>query len=140
LGKIINLESASKDRTRLIRSIVLALRKLANQADISEETKDLVAFTVVSLHQVYVTVDSSVLAWEKRGYWVKADRFRLEWVWTEDFSIKLKKALFEENWGEVAGISARIMEKLQSVNVPKRISSDEPWIGSWKNLLAAQKG
>jgi hypothetical protein len=41
-------------------------------------TKDLVAFIVLSLQEINNTIDSSVEAWEKRGYWIKADRFRMD--------------------------------------------------------------
>ena len=36
---------------------------------------------VLALEEIAVSIDVSVQAWEKRDYWVKADRFRMEWEW-----------------------------------------------------------
>jgi hypothetical protein len=45
------------------------------------ETKDMVAFIILALKEISSGIDQSVAAWEKRGYWVKADKYRLEWQW-----------------------------------------------------------
>ena len=76
MSRVINPESAGKDRTRLTKAIVLALRELAKQKDVTAETKDLAAFISLALKTISEGIDASVLAWEKRDYWVKADKFR----------------------------------------------------------------
>ena len=47
-------------------------------------SRDLAAFIAISLEKIFETVETSVVAWEKKGYWVKADRFRLEWEWSKN--------------------------------------------------------
>ena len=44
-------------------------------------------------------IDSSVAAWEKRGYWVKADRFRMEWAWAGSLAEKMRTAMRKEGLG-----------------------------------------
>jgi len=75
LSKIYSPESAGKDRTRLSKTIVLALRELMKQTEPDATTRDLTAFIVLALEEIAANIDGSVEAWEKRGYWVKADRF-----------------------------------------------------------------
>ena len=140
MSRIIKLESPAKERTHLNRAIVLALRELMKQADTSEQTQDLVAFIVMALQQIYQTVEESVTAWEKKGYWVKADRFRLDWIWAEDYSSKLGKELIAENWVGVAGMSARISEKMQKIEVPVRNKIGQPWQGAWKKYNESRGG
>jgi len=43
MSPIINPESAGKERTRFSKAIVLAVRELAKQTDVTEEAKDLAA-------------------------------------------------------------------------------------------------
>ncbi len=139
MSRIINPESAGKERTQLSRAIILALRELMKQTQTDEHSKDLVAFIAVSLEHIYNTVEASVEAWEKRDYWLKADRFRMEWVWTRDIGAQMKKALFDDNWIEIARLSAKTGEKFIKVKVPLRHRIGTPWNGAWDELKRIQK-
>ena len=44
MSRVINPDSAGKDRTRLTKAIVLAVRELAKQNEVTEEARDLAAF------------------------------------------------------------------------------------------------
>lgn len=136
MSRIINPESAGKERTQLTRAIVLALRELMQKTVVDDQTRDLAAFIALSLAAIYETIDSSVAAWEKRGYWVKADRFRMDWVWTENLGVAMRTALISDDWATVALVSAQIMQKLKDVTVPKRHQLGTPWNGAWKRLRA----
>jgi len=101
---------------------------------VDEHTRDLAAYIVLALEQIFKTIDISVSAWEKRGYWVKADRFRMEWIWTESLGSHLQKALLAEDWPAVAMTSAQVAEKLREVDVPKRHKLGTPWVGAWNKM------
>ncbi|RJP49310.1 MAG: hypothetical protein C4586_07630, partial [Anaerolineaceae bacterium] len=81
MSRVINPDSVGKERTRLTKSIVLCIRELAKQAEVTSETKDQAAFIALALQAIADGIDVSVVAWEKRDYWVKADKFRMEWMW-----------------------------------------------------------
>jgi sulfur carrier protein ThiS len=130
------LENSGKQRKQLSREVVLALRELAQQRETNSTTQDLVAFISINLQKISVTVDSSVVAWEKRGYWVKADRFRLDWAWSENYASLLKNALKAEKWDEIAMISAKVAEKLKDVKLPQKHNLGSPWIGASKKLYS----
>ena len=134
MSRVINTEGAGKERTRLSKLVVVALRELMQQKEPDETTRDLAAFVSDALLQIHDTVETSVAAWEKRGYWVKADRFRLEWEWAGTQSAALKKALLTDDWGSVALISAQVGQKLNKVKQPARKLSVTPWTGAWKRL------
>ncbi len=134
MSRVYNPESVGKDRTRLSKSIVLALRELMKQSEPNEVTKDLTAFVVIALTEISENIDVSVEAWEKRGYWVKADKFRLEWEWAGSLAKTLKTALEKEDWGNVAMTSAKIAQKLNKVTVPEHHRLGTPWVGAWKRL------
>jgi hypothetical protein len=131
---VINPEGVGKERTQLTRAVVLALRELMRQSEPDSKTRDLAAFIALALQQVSETIDTSVTAWEKRGYWLKADRFRMEWAWTERYSTMIRQALLEDNWPEVAMAAAQVTEKLKDVSVPQRHKLGTPWAGAWERL------
>ena len=134
LGRIIKPESASKERTLMTRSIAYALRELMKQTEINDRTKDITAYIVLTLRAIGKTIDSSVEAWEKRGYWLKADKYRLEWDWTERLGEALYQALTKGDWSSVAIIAAQITEKLKNVQLPKTNRIGSPWEGARKSL------
>ena len=137
MSRVINPESAGKDRTRLTKSIVLAVRELAKQKDITDETKDLAAFIALALRTIANGIDVSVAAWEKRDYWVKADRFRMEWMWTGQYADKMKVALFTNDWGTVAMLMPQIAQKVSKVVVSENHRLGKPWVGAFKQLTSA---
>ncbi len=132
MGRIVNINTPGKTRTQLSKSTVLAIRELMKQAQLNTETKDLVAFIVLSLKAIHNTIDNSVEAWEKRGYWIKADRFRMDWNWTGSTSDELKKALLADDWATVAQLSVRTAERFADIKIPTRVKNKSPWVGAWK--------
>lgn len=134
MGRVIKLEGAGKDRKRLSRAVVLALRELMQQSKPDGRTRDLAAFIGLALQAVNDTIDETVTPWEKRGYWLKADRFRLEWEWTGRIGEAMRTAVLAENWAEVAGLAAQVAEKLDGVKPPKRHRMGSPWEGAWEEL------
>jgi len=135
LSRLIKTDTAGKDRTRLTKSIVLAVRELANQSDVTDETKDLAAFIAVALRTIADGIDESVAAWEKRGYWVKADRFRMEWLWTGQFADKMKVALFTGDWGTIALLMPQIATKLNKIQIAENHRLGKPWVGFYKRMM-----
>jgi hypothetical protein len=134
LGRVIKIEGVGKERKRLTRAVVLALRELMQQTEPDSKTRDLAAFIALALLAIEETVDESVTPWEKRGYWLKADRFRLEWAWAGRLGLEMREAVISEDWAAIAGIAAQVAEKLDHVQVPKRNRLGTPWEGAWDQL------
>ncbi len=136
MSRVINPDSVGKQRTQLSKSIVLALRQLARQNDTGEETRDLAAFIAVALQAISEGIDSSVAAWEKRGYWVKADKFRMEWAWAAPIAEKLRTAIAADDWATVAMLSAQVGQRLGKVQVTDNHRLGKPWQGAYARLTA----
>jgi hypothetical protein len=142
MSRVINPDSAGKERTRLTKAIVIAIRGLARQSDPSSgsgqaqfaEAKDQAAFIALALQTIAEGIDVSVAAWEKRDYWVKADRFRMEWAWAGQLGEKMKAAVLNEDWGNIAMLSAQIAQKLQKIKVSENHRMGKPWVGAWEKL------
>lgn len=138
MGRVIQTEGVGKDRNRLTRGVVLALRELMRQTEPNALAHDLAAFIGLALVEIGDTVEVSVAAWEKRDYWVKADRFRMEWEWACRLGMAMQQAVLVEDWGQVALISAQIGQKLMKVTVPQRHRLGTPWEGAWQRLRATR--
>jgi len=134
LGRVINTDSSGKERTKLTKSIVKAIRQLMSQTQPDQNTRDLAAYIVLGLEDIYKSIDVSVLAWEKRGYWVKADRFRIDWEWTLQFSKQTREALLKEDWAQVALMSAKTAQKFNNIKIAVNNRIGEPWVGAYKKL------
>jgi hypothetical protein len=134
LSRVINPDSAGKDRTRLTRAIVLAIRELAKQSGPTPAARDLAAFIALALSAIAEGIDASVAAWEKRDYWVKADKFRMEWLWAGQHAEKIKNAVLNEDWGTVAMVSAQTAQKLGKIQVSENHRLGKPWEGAYEKL------
>ena len=134
MSRVINPESAGKDRPRLTKATVLAMRELARQTAPGPESRDLAAFIALALQSIADGIDVSVMAWEKRDYWVKADKFRMEWMWAGMTAAKMKNAVLTDDWGAVAMLLPQIVCKLSKVEVSDNHRLGKPWVGAFKQL------
>lgn len=137
MSRIIQLNGTGKQRELLVRSIVLTLRELATSTEVSASTRDQAAYISLALQAIYDSIDLTVVAWEKRGYWLKADRFRMEWAWTGQTAEQLKQVLFLDDWAGVASACARISTRFDSTTLPKRTHLGTPWVGAWEKLSSS---
>lgn len=98
-----------------------------------KSTKDMIAFIILGLQEIAAGIDNSVAAWEKRGYWVKADKYRLEWQWTGVISENLKHAFSHEDWGKITAYLVEIMGKFSNIKVSSQHRMGKPWVNAYKS-------
>ncbi len=134
MGNLINPDNAGKRRDRFVKATVLAMRELVNKKKVDDEVRDLTAFIVLTLQQIDATIDETCKAWEKRDYWIKADRFRQDWLWTKTAASKLEQAVLENKWQLIPSVVKDMAKHLQNVTIPKR-DWGTPWNGAYALLL-----
>ena len=139
MSRLINSESAGKDRTRLTKTVVIAIRELLRQKEPGDLSRDSTACILMSLDEIYDTVDASVEAWEKRGYWLKADRFRMDWQWTKIIADQMRPLVLSENYGELIPLMVQVLQALESVKVSENHRLGTPWTGAWDRLQQSLK-
>jgi hypothetical protein len=134
MSRVINPEGAGKLRNQLSRAVVVAIRELMKQPEPNSQAHDMAAFIILALEEIAESIDVSVQAWEKRGYWVKADHFRLDWEWAGQLGHRLRLALQAEDWGQIAATTAQIAQKLGKITIPQRHRIGTPWVGSYQRF------
>ena len=139
MSRVINPDSVGKERTRLTKGIVLCIRELAKQTAVTPEAKDLAAYIALALQAISEGIDVSVIAWEKRDYWVKADKFRMEWMWAGQSAGKLKTAVLTDDWPTVAMLMPQIASRFSKVVVSDNHRLGKPWVGAYTLLALHRK-
>jgi hypothetical protein len=114
------------------------VRELAKQTDVTNDARDQAAFIALALKSISEGIDVSVAAWEKRGYWVKADRFRMEWLWTGQYADKMKSAILADDWGSVAMLMPQIAQKFSKIVVSVNHRLGKSWAGAYERLNGKQ--
>lgn len=136
MSRLVNGQNPSVERNQLRRTISEALRHLLAKKKLDDESKDLVALIVYSLRGIAQGVDQSARAWEKRDYYVKADKFRMEWAWAEKSANRLEVILRGELWNELPVALAELAPKFSDITVTKFVRTEALWQGRYKQLMA----
>jgi hypothetical protein len=135
MARVINPETAGKQRNRMVKGLVISMRALMSQPDVDDSSLDVAAFMALSLDGIADTIEATVVPWEKRNYWVKADRFRMEWAWAESLGADMRRGVLEEDWELIAATCVRIADKVKKVQVSDRHRMGEPWVGAYQALV-----
>ncbi len=137
MSRVINPESAGRNRTRLMQWIALACARLMKERSLDARADEL-AFIVVALEEIATGIDASTAAWEKRDYWLKADQFRRQWEWTGRAGERLRAAVESGNSQEAVAVLAQLAPRLAGVTLPRRLPRELPWQGAHEKLSAAR--
>ena len=139
MTRYINPESGSNFRNKLLKSIVITIREHGKHSAVDEDTKDMIAFIILSLQKITDSIDDSITAWEKRDYWIKADHLRLEWEWAIDLSSGLYQALEEDDWNRISSLIISLALKCKNIRLPSKPNSSKLWIGAYGSLMRSRK-
>ena len=139
MSRIIATESVGQQRSRLRRTIAEALRRLATKPALDRESLDLAALIVFSLRRLEEGVEQTATAWEKRDYYLKADRFRREWEWLDDTAHALETALLLGDQARLPEILARLFPKFADITIARYTRSEALWDGCYQRLQRPSK-
>ncbi|MCB2202994.1 hypothetical protein KQH56_03215 [bacterium] len=137
MTRIIKTTTPGKERAKLSKAIVITIREFMRLKEPTIAAKDMVAFIILALQEIAAGIEKSVVAWEKRGYWVKADKYRMEWRWSGQLAEKLAAAFKDENWPNIAGLLVEIMGQFENIKVSDRHRMGKPWVGALKEYQAS---
>ena len=123
-------------RNRLRRTLAEALHRLGDAPAPTDTNRDLVALLVYILRQLQAGVEQSAAAWDKRDYYMKAERFRQEWAWCGPMERLLTHALRYGPWDEVAELLPTLRQQVAEIQVTKLTRDETLWAGAAARLLA----
>lgn len=140
MARVINTNSPGKRRNQLMRTIAEILRRLSQKPDIDDDVKDMVALIVYCLREIDETVEESVQAWEKRGYWKKADDFQNSWWWASMTAKDVEQLIREERWDDLPDMMIKLFPHFSDIEVSKMTRKESLWAGAYRRLMESSDG
>ena len=135
MSRVINADSPGAQRQRIRRTIAEALRHLMQKQSLDDETKDLAALIYYSLRELSEGIDRSAAAWEKRNYFVKADRFRRDWEWIDGATEEMSTLIIAEQWVRLPVVLARLVPRFSDINIKQNTRSPDVWRNRYQQML-----
>ena len=135
MSRVINPDSAGKQRTQLMRTTAEILRRLSQKSEIDAEVKDMVATLVFCFREIDEGIDVSATAWEKRDYWVKAEEFRQRWSWAGDMGDQLKAMIYGDSWQMMPQMLMKLLPRVADIRITKLMRKESEWKGNYERLM-----
>ena len=135
MSRVINVDSPGKLRSQLMRTAAEVIRRLSLKNEVDEEARDMAALLVYCFREIDTGIDQSVQAWEKRDYWVKAEKFRLQWAWVKQAETDLARILRDEEWDQLPLALVRLLPQFRAIKIAKFTRKPSLWQGSYQRLL-----
>lgn len=135
MGRIINTANPGSERNRLRRTAAEILRHLMFKRGVDDEAKDMTATLVFALRGIAESVEVTTEAWEKRDYYVKADRFRLEWEWVAPAARRLEALVRAGRWQDLPQELAALAPHFADIRIAKMTRAPSTWASSYEALM-----
>jgi hypothetical protein len=135
MSRIINTADPGKKRNQFRRTIAEMLRHLMFKRELDEETKDMAAAVVFALRGIAASVEATTAAWEKRDYFLKADRFRMEWEWVTPAAERLQALILGSQWEGLPQELAALAPHFADIRISKMTRNPSEWKASYRLLM-----
>lgn len=136
MSRVINVNNPTKIRNQHRRTIAEILRHLSQKPEIDTEAKDMAALLVYLLREIQEGVEQSAAAWEKRDYWMKAERFLRDWEWTAETAANIEDVVRNQAWDLLPELLADLFVRFADVKIKAMTRKPDTWRGAYKQLLA----
>jgi hypothetical protein len=136
MSRVINTNSPTKIRNYCRRTIAEMLRHLTQKGRVDAEARDMAAIIVYMLREIDKSVEQTINAWEKRGYWLKAERFLRQWEWTREAAANLEDVIRNDAWDLLPALLADLLPRFSDVQVKKLMRQASTWHGAYQKLMA----
>jgi hypothetical protein len=139
MGRLVSVDSTSSERQRWRRTIAEALHRLMAKRSLDAEAKDLAAIIVFGLREIEAGVERSATVWDKKHYYIKADRLREEYGWTGRYAERMASLILAGDWIRLPLVLAELAPRFQDVHVAKLTRSAAVWEGAYARLMAEKQ-
>lgn len=135
MGRVINTNNPGKRRNSFMRTSAEILRRLSQQKEVDEDTKDMIAMLVYCMRGIDGTVEESIRAWEKRGYWKKADDFQQKWWWASLMASSLEKLVRSDKWDDLPDVMIKLFPHVSDIQINKMTRNPKDWEGAYRKFM-----
>lgn len=136
MSRVVNVENPGKRRNAARRSVAEILRYLSRKGQIDDEARDMSAALVFLLREIKATVDESAAAWEKRGYWMKVERFVRDFEWIPEMAANIDDVIRNGAWDLLPELLADLSPRFDDIPIKTMTRKPNAWRGAYRRLLA----
>ncbi len=135
MSRVVNTNNPNKIRNHNRRTIAEMLQRLARKPELDDEAKDMAATIVLSLRKIHETVQTTIAAWEKRDYWMKAERFSRDWLWTPKMAADLEDVIREDAWDLLPELLMSLYPHFSDIQIKTLTRKEETWAHNYIFLM-----
>lgn len=119
-----------------MRTCAELLRHLSQKNEVDAEAKDMAATLVFCMRKIADGIDGSAQAWEKRDYWIKAERFRTKWMWSANIADNLEDIIRNDAWDLLPTVLIELFPYFSDIRVAKFTRKAHVWEGAHARLVS----
>ena len=135
MGRIVNVDNPTKLRNQLMRTAAELLRHLSQKTAVDDDAKDMAAHLVFCLREIDAGIEASAASWEKRDYWLKAERLRQRWAWAGLAADRLEDLIRSEAWHDLPEFFSGLFPHFSSIKIQRFTREPSEWAGAYQRLL-----
>ncbi len=136
MSRVIHTNSPSKRRNRDRRTIAELLRRLSQKSEIDDDAKNMSATILFALRSIREGVDQTAAAWEKRDYWMKAERFLRQWDWIAEIAANIEDVIRNDAWDLMPELLVDLFPHFADIQVKSMTRKPSEWDGAYQRLMA----
>jgi hypothetical protein len=136
MSRVIHTQSTGKTRNRLMRTCAELLRHLSQKQAVDEETRDMATFLMLCLQEINDGLEESAAVWEKRDYWIKAEKLRQRWHWVSKYADQLETMIRSESWQQLPENLVVLLPHFAEIKVTRLTRSPSLWKDAYKRFIS----
>ena len=136
MARVINTNSPGKRRSAYMRTIAEILRRLSQTSELSPESQDAIAWLIFCLRGIDSTVEESMMAWEKRGYWKKSSDFQQKWWWAARNAKSLEDMVKAGDWDALPEAMIKLLPHVADIQISRMTRDPKAWRGAYQKLMS----
>lgn len=140
MSRVININSPTAARNQCRRTIAEMMRRIGQKSQIDGEAKDMAATIVYMLREIGQGVEQTAVAWEKRGYWLKSERFLRDWEWTKEVGANFEDVIRHEAWDLLGELTMELFPRFSDIELKSMTRPAAIWQGAYQKLMAEPPG
>lgn len=134
MSRLLKPDHTGRMRERHRRTIAEGLALLAGKQGLDDEGRDVIAIIALSLLEIHRGIEESAGAWERRHYFLKAERLRAQWAWSERLARRLVGRLCAADWEGLCAVLRDLEFRFADVRVERITRSPNFWRGGHARL------
>jgi len=134
MSRITKISSQGSERTRLLKVVVYAAQQLIERENLDDESRDIVAYIILSLDRLIEGINVTITAWERRDYWIKVEKFKASWMWVWRIRKLFSDALIVKSMNNVRAATQLLLTEIPVITPHRRPNIPRPWLGAWEIL------